>query len=289
MDAVDAESQPQQKMYKESSRSFKGLNHEIDLYRQAANEEQPRYNEIKWVNKGPAQPSTGREIDNEKLAKALSVKTEFTAIEWDMFGITDLRVGDFILSDKDYFQPEEGFLVPLERSDAPSQSRSLLVGIDLRLHVGSKAGEQAVVVSKVYEGSPAAEFGFRDGDVIVNLHVARPTSSRPAEDKSVVKPRGDLFLAYKMLSRYSGLPSTVEVKRLQEGFEWKLNKDTAWKRNMITRSLEVREADLRKMLDKKVKVRQQGLPLLLEQDSKHGFYYVQRLRDLTPGLKWRNT
>lgn len=49
-----------------------------------------------WKNVGFAKPTDGRELTNGLLATALMLQTAFTPEEWDSFGITDLRVGDYV-------------------------------------------------------------------------------------------------------------------------------------------------------------------------------------------------
>ena len=57
-----------------------------------------------WQKTGDAPPSTGRNLENPKLEKELERKTEFTKQEWESFGITDLRVDDYVKSGDDYCQ-----------------------------------------------------------------------------------------------------------------------------------------------------------------------------------------
>ena len=40
--------------------------------------------------------STGRRVEHAELEKALHSTTEFTQEEWDAFGVSDLRVDDYI-------------------------------------------------------------------------------------------------------------------------------------------------------------------------------------------------
>jgi len=55
---------------------------------------------------GAKKPAEGRELtDKPKLAEALMSKTQFAQEEWDDFGISDLRYGDFIKSGGAYFKP----------------------------------------------------------------------------------------------------------------------------------------------------------------------------------------
>jgi hypothetical protein len=54
----------------------------------------------------------GRDLDNWMLGEALSRKTEFTAEEWNAFGISHLQTGDFVKSGDTYFTPaDQGELI----------------------------------------------------------------------------------------------------------------------------------------------------------------------------------
>jgi hypothetical protein len=53
---------------------------------------------LTWIDLGHSQPGKGRLLVNAQLASDLTSKTEFTEHEWDAFGITDLRVHDWIQS-----------------------------------------------------------------------------------------------------------------------------------------------------------------------------------------------
>ena len=55
---------------------------------------------------GAHKPLEGRELFNVELANALTFKANFTEDEWRAFGITDLRVDDFIKSEKKWFRPD---------------------------------------------------------------------------------------------------------------------------------------------------------------------------------------
>jgi hypothetical protein len=62
---------------------------------------------LKWLPAGNTKPATGRNLEHEKLAKALENKTEFTKEEWKKFYIKDLCADHFIKSGNEYFQPAE--------------------------------------------------------------------------------------------------------------------------------------------------------------------------------------
>ena len=62
---------------------------------------------LKWRNAGTIRPTSGQELINKKLAKALETKSEFTKSEWDEFGKDgDLPMDGFIMSGSShYFTP----------------------------------------------------------------------------------------------------------------------------------------------------------------------------------------
>ena len=65
---------------------------------------------LKWRNIGATKPAQGRELLSTtytQLVAALKSKVEFTGQEWAGFGITDLRIDDFIKSGDSYFAPDE--------------------------------------------------------------------------------------------------------------------------------------------------------------------------------------
>ena len=47
-----------------------------------------------------SQPADGRELTNIELENALTTKSNFTEEEWRTFGIRDLKIDDFIKSEK---------------------------------------------------------------------------------------------------------------------------------------------------------------------------------------------
>jgi hypothetical protein len=61
---------------------------------------------LKWEKTINPNPGRGRSLGNSGLATALMRKIEFTKQEWESFGITDLRNGDFIKSGDLTFIPE---------------------------------------------------------------------------------------------------------------------------------------------------------------------------------------
>jgi hypothetical protein len=63
---------------------------------------------LKWLPAGDAEPATGLNLEHAKLAEILRSKTEFTKLEWEDFGIKDLRIDHVIKSGDKYFQPAEG-------------------------------------------------------------------------------------------------------------------------------------------------------------------------------------
>ena len=72
---------------------------------------------LKWSNAGTAVPKKGKQVHNEKLAKALTQKTEFTLQEFKEFNVSDLRVDNFIKSGDSYFKPDgDGHPKTVQRS-----------------------------------------------------------------------------------------------------------------------------------------------------------------------------
>ncbi|KAL1523939.1 hypothetical protein AB1Y20_018855 [Prymnesium parvum] len=65
-----------------------------------------RLGRMRFKEIGKTRPATGRELFNVALENKLQVKTNFSEEEWQKFGITDLRVDDFIKSEKTYFTPD---------------------------------------------------------------------------------------------------------------------------------------------------------------------------------------
>ena len=63
---------------------------------------------LKWLPAGDTEPATGLNLEHAKLAEILRSKTEFTKLEWEDFGIKDLRIDHVIKSGDKYFQPAEG-------------------------------------------------------------------------------------------------------------------------------------------------------------------------------------
>ena len=62
---------------------------------------------VKWQDVGPTRPVEGRELFNIELSNSLAFQREsFTEDEWRKFGIEDLRIDDFIKSEKKYFRPD---------------------------------------------------------------------------------------------------------------------------------------------------------------------------------------
>ena len=60
---------------------------------------------LKWVLIGDKAPDKGRNLEHAELAAALAVKTEFTAEEWESFGVQDLRMSHFVKVGRSYFCP----------------------------------------------------------------------------------------------------------------------------------------------------------------------------------------
>lgn len=60
---------------------------------------------LKWQSVGPTKPATGHELDSRQLREALGRKTEFTQLEWDGFGISNLRLDHFVKWEEGYSKP----------------------------------------------------------------------------------------------------------------------------------------------------------------------------------------
>jgi len=64
---------------------------------------------LKWQCAGIVEPTTGRQLENVALGKALFIKLEFTKKEWATFKIVDLHIDDYIKSELEcvssYFKP----------------------------------------------------------------------------------------------------------------------------------------------------------------------------------------
>ena len=72
---------------------------------------------MKWVRIGPVRPSVGRELFNEKLTKALTEKTQFTAEEWQeiKYGFKDTRSDMFVLCSDHFIVSDAAFWKPEDR------------------------------------------------------------------------------------------------------------------------------------------------------------------------------
>ena len=69
---------------------------------------------LQWESTGTKTPEHGREVSNERLARALMSQAEyrasgfeFTQQEWDEFGIQDLRISDFVRAGSRCFVPAD--------------------------------------------------------------------------------------------------------------------------------------------------------------------------------------
>ena len=60
---------------------------------------------VKWQNIGGGRPTSGQELKNSQLGKALQTKTVFSTQEWSAFEITDLSKDHFIKSGVSFFKP----------------------------------------------------------------------------------------------------------------------------------------------------------------------------------------
>eukprot|EP00966_Prymnesium_polylepis_P174773 4044640-Prymnesium_polylepis.1 len=59
----------------------------------------------RWENIGTKEPTTGVELSNEKLTKALSDQLVLTKERWDVLDVKGLRLDHFIQSGGMYFKP----------------------------------------------------------------------------------------------------------------------------------------------------------------------------------------
>jgi hypothetical protein len=75
---------------------------------------------LMWQCIGATKPSKGQELRHAQLCKALYAKSEFTALEWDTFGITDLGKDHFVKSGAYYFAPVATITSLLRRGSSES-------------------------------------------------------------------------------------------------------------------------------------------------------------------------
>ena len=66
---------------------------------------------LNWIYHGTAQPTNGRQLENDKLAQAITEAADgpvvLTQRAWSTFGITDLREDDFIRADGKFWKPAQ--------------------------------------------------------------------------------------------------------------------------------------------------------------------------------------
>lgn len=97
----------------------------------------------KWTNIGPIKPAQGRELTNDKLAKALARTTTFITKIWDSFKIKDLRADDFILvgsvDNGFYCKPDIGGNIACVRE---------LLAAKADVSAKSKGGKTALICAK---------------------------------------------------------------------------------------------------------------------------------------------
>eukprot|EP00966_Prymnesium_polylepis_P225741 5221655-Prymnesium_polylepis.1 len=60
---------------------------------------------LKWVEVGANETKNGKELDNQKLAKALQSRTQFIRAELKKFGINELTREHFVKSGDKFFKP----------------------------------------------------------------------------------------------------------------------------------------------------------------------------------------
>merc|ERR1712216_902301 len=105
---------------------------------------------LKWVKVVTPEPPGGKELINEKLAKALASKTEFTTKEWDAFGIKDLLSEAFVNAGGAYFVPA---------NVVPDVAELALEAVH-KLGIGQKPG---------IEGAKEEESDFRKLKLIISV------------------------------------------------------------------------------------------------------------------------
>ena len=115
---------------------------------------------LKWNNVGSARPANGNEFANDELASALQSKTIFTQEDWDVFGIKDLHMDNFIKSGVSYFQPAALY----KRLHVPGMvsDRTVPIIVDDKL-VNPDVGSGAVMVAPAHSdaGFPSLFSLFR--------------------------------------------------------------------------------------------------------------------------------
>ena len=77
----------------------------MPAYRRRKDRELDKPLGLYWCDIGDVAPARGEELRNEKLAHALSEKSEFTREEWESFGIARVYLHTFIQSGNTYFKP----------------------------------------------------------------------------------------------------------------------------------------------------------------------------------------
>ena len=78
---------------------------------------------LKWAKCHFRKPPEGRELTSAVLAEALKEKTEFTAEEWQAFGLSGLTPHHYIKSGGSYYKPfdvPEGFLPTFTLTHIPA-------------------------------------------------------------------------------------------------------------------------------------------------------------------------
>ena len=84
-------------------------------------------NGLRWKNIGRGKPPAGTQLQNEALTMALASKTEFSAQEWQSFGVEELLMGHYVKSGDYYFRPAiAGAARKTARSpSSPASARSI--------------------------------------------------------------------------------------------------------------------------------------------------------------------
>ena len=83
---------------------------------------------LRWRIVGNTRPVKGTELDNPKLAEALTSKSIFTKGMWGKFGIKRLRPNHFIKAGAFYFRPDDTTSVPAHADEHNRIYNSALLG-----------------------------------------------------------------------------------------------------------------------------------------------------------------
>lgn len=132
----------------------------------------------------------------------LYAKSEFTALEWDAFGITDLRMDNFVKSGAYYFAPA-GTIISLLRRGSSESAYELNGSAELRPTESARAAHNSAAMSQA--NSPAR--------VVAQLN---PTASvaeiRALELKTRLKEQESLELKMRVSRLQAELQEREELE-----------------------------------------------------------------------------